>query len=163
MKLFLIGILVSSLSFAGELKTSFSESTDGYNFNLYELSTPGESNRLWDFINSLYLGTEMEGMSISREFVSPNKDFTFKCVQTYATKGVNEATCFGKLLKTGLPDALVTLHEGSPRSLSIILREQIAGNFSAIFTKLNGVIMINLKDKFMVTGTDLYVELQVKE
>jgi hypothetical protein len=162
MKLFLIGILATTLSFAGELKTSFSESAEGFNFNLYELSTPGENNRLWNFINSLYLGTEMNGMSISREYVSEAKDFTFKCVQTYATKGVNEATCFGKLLKSS-PDALGSILEGNPRFLSLILRERIAGNFSAIFTKLNGVIMINLAERFSVTGTDLYVELQVKE
>jgi hypothetical protein len=163
MKLFLIGIFVTTLSFAGELKTSFSESAQGLNFNLYELSTPGENNRLWDFINSLYLGTEMNGMSISREFISADQNFTFKCVQTYATKGVNEAVCFGKLVKTTYPTAMGTMFEGTPKFMSIILREKRAENFAAILTKMNGVISINLKDKFTITGSDLYVEMQVKE
>jgi hypothetical protein len=158
MKFFLLGILFTSLSLAGELKTSFSESPKGFEFSLYELSTPGETNRLWDFINSLYLSTEMNGMSISREYASTDKSFTLKCVQTYATKGVNEASCSGKSSTT-----MTTMFEGSPKFLSIILRGTIAEDFSTILIKQNGVISINLKDKFIITGTELYLEMQVKE
>ena len=163
MKLFLLGLMVSTLTFAGELKTSFSESSRGFEFSLYELSYPEESNRLWDFINSLHLSVEMNGMSLKREYVSGDKDFIFKCIQTYATKGVNEARCYGSLIKSVYPTSLATMFDGSPKFLSVIFREKMAENFSGILTKQNGVIFINLKDKFVITGSDLYIEMQVRE
>lgn len=139
MKFILCALLFSTVSLAGEIQTTLSESGDGLSFSLYELSNTNEEAPLADFAQSLN----------QKDMMTSDKNFSFRCKQKSPVKSFLETRCTG-ILK----DATHTSAQGNigVDYITIQLIGKSAEELFTILPKQEDVVNINVGNKLIMAG-----------
>lgn len=140
MKFILLALLFSTVSLAGEIQTTLSESGDGLSFSLYELSNVTEVAPLSAFAQSLN----------QKDMITSDKNFSFRCKQKTSVKSFLETRCTGVL-----KDATHVSAQGDigVDYITINLIGRAAEEFFNMLPKQGETVAINVENKLFLAGS----------
>lgn len=147
-KVIAVSLLFSTVSMAGGIHTSLSESYDGFSFSLFEKAYPGERAPLWNFAQSLN----------KKDMMTSDKNFSFRCKQSQNAKSVLETRCSGVL-----KDASTNTAQGNIGNdfVTITLTGKTAAEFYSVLPSKNENVSLNLQDKLVIMGNKINLGILV--